>query len=225
MMMGAEVTAIRPHAVEYKRHGKIETLPASTAIWTTGTATHPLIKNLAVPNEHRDTRGRLQVSKTLQLLDFPEVFAGGDCAVVEDSSLPATAQVAYQQGATIAHNLRAMALDYQPKSLRVNNRGTLLKLGIDDAAASIYNTVEVAGEAAHLIRQGTYLELLPTPIHNFKATSEWLKDEVFQPFLDPNRVGKTAVQTIEVVGGAVIGVLVARKLLQILGDDDKSHKA
>lgn len=224
MLMGSEVTAIRPDAVEYKHNGKDEKLLTSTAIWTAGTATHPLIQSLTVPQEHRDKRGRLQVSHTLQLPDFPEVFAGGDCAFVPDTSWPATAQVAYQEGATIAHNLKAMALGHELTNVRVNLRGTLLKLGLNDAAANIYNAFEVTGEAAHLIRQGTYLELLPTPIHNFKATTEWLKEEIFEHHLSDGDTAKKVVQTAEIVGGAVVGVLVARKLLQMLGNDDDKHK-
>lgn len=65
MLMEAEATAIRPSAVEYKRFGKSEMLPAATTIWTTGTSTHPLIKDLAVSDEHRDKQGRLQVTPTM----------------------------------------------------------------------------------------------------------------------------------------------------------------
>lgn len=224
MYMGAEVTAIRPNAVEYKHNDKSETLPAGVAIWTTGSASNPVIKNLAVSNEHRDKHGRLLVTDTLQLPDFPEVFAGGDCAVVENSSSPAIAQVAYQQGAAIARNLKAIALGHELKPAKVNLRGTLLKLGLTDAAANIYDTFEISGEPGHLIRQGTYLELLPTPVHNFKATTEWLKDEIFNHHLPSGDTAKTVVRTAEVVGGAVVGVLVARKLLQMLGDDNKKSQ-
>ena len=225
MLLGAEATAIRPHSVEYKRDGKVETLPVGTTIWTAGTATHPLIKDLAIPEENRDKHGRLKVTKTLQLPDFPEVFAGGDCAAVEDSSLPPTAQVAYQQGAAIAHNLKAIALEDQLRPARVNIRGTLLKLGLDDAIANIYDVFEVTGAVGHLIRQGTYLELLPTPIHNFKVTAEWLNEEIFHRYLSSDDGGKTALRTIELVGATVVGVLAARKLLQMLGDENKSDRS
>jgi len=223
MLMESEVTAIRPDSVEYKRNGKLETLPTATAIWTAGTATNQLIKDLAVPDEHRDRHGRLQVSETLQLLDFPEVFAGGDCAYVDGTSWSATAQVAYQEGAAIAYNLKAIALGNELRPARVSSRGTLLKLGLNDAAANIFDAFEVTGEPAHLIRQATYLELLPTPIHNFKVTSEWLNEGIFQHHLGDT--GKKVVQAVELVGGAVVGVLVARKLLQMLGDSDKTRNS
>ncbi len=225
MLMGAEATAIGADAVEYKRDDNSETLRASTTIWTAGSATHPLIKDLPIPKEHRDHKGRLQVTPTLQLLDFPEVFAGGDCAFVKDSSLPPTAQVAYQQGHAIAHNLKAIALGDKLKPGTVNLRGTLLKLGLGEAVANLYNRFQITGELGHLIRQGTYLELLPTPIHNFKSTAEWVSEDIFNSHISSGDGVKTAVRTMELVGGAVVSVLVARKLLQMLGDEDKKHKS
>src|SRR6478672_2785819 len=246
LITGAEATAIHRDSVEYKRDDKSETLPAATVIWTTGTATHPLIKNLPIPDEHRDKHGRIHVTPTLQLPDFPEVFAGGDCAVDVQSSttegheyerlelhqnsskppqetkpLPPTAQVAYQQGAAIAHNLKAIALGHQLTPAQVNLRGTLLKLGLENSAANIYDLFEVTGEVGHLIRQGTYLELLPTPVHNFKVTTDWLKDEIFHQHLDSGKGTKQAVKVAQVVGGVVVGAVVARKLLQMLGNEGK----
>ncbi|MDF0555307.1 NAD(P)/FAD-dependent oxidoreductase [Kamptonema sp. UHCC 0994] len=254
LIAGAEATAIRRDSVEYKRDGKSEILSASTTIWTTGTATHPLIKNLSIPDEHRDKNGRVHVTPTLQLPDFPEVFAGGDCAVDVQSStvegreyehlelhkelisnsseqhndikpLPPTAQVAYQQGAAIAHNLKAIALGHEPKPAQVNLRGTLLKLGLENSAANIYDVFEVTGEVGHLIRQGTYLELLPTPVHNFKVTTDWLKDEIFHEHLNSGDGVTQAVKVAQVVGGVVVGAIVAKKLLNMLSDDDKDQKS
>lgn len=248
LVLGAKVTAIHPDRLEYQRNEQTETLAAGTIIWTTGTNTHPLIKSLPIPDEHRDKHGRLSVTPTLQLPDFPEVFAGGDCAMdlqpesgtgdkyetgevnSEQSTsaekhhsnptpLPPTAQVAYQQGAAIAHNLRALALGYALKPARVNLRGTLLKLGLNNSAANIFDTIEVTGEAGHLIRQGTYLELLPTPIHNFKATTEWLKDEIFEHH-HPDGF-KQAMKVAGVVGSVLVGAVIARRIAKSLADDQR----
>lgn len=73
----------------FKRHNQTDVLSAATIIWTSGTATHALIEALPIPQEHRDKQGHLQVTPTLQLPDFPEVFAGGDCAVDMEDPLPA----------------------------------------------------------------------------------------------------------------------------------------
>ncbi len=223
MIVEAEATAIGSTSIQYKRNDQIETLATHTTVWTAGTSTHPLIKDLPIPKEHRDRHDRPLVTPTLQLLDFPEVFVGGDCAAVQDNSLPPTAQVAYQQGANIAQNLKAFALGEELKPVKVNIRGTLLKLGINDAAANLFNVFEVAGESGHLIRQGTYLTLLPAPIHDFKATTEWVDEEIFHHHLDPHDVGKKVVQAAEIVGAGVVGILAARKLLKMLGDEDKKE--
>ena len=247
IVLGVKVTTVHPDALEYDRDGKSE-MPVGTVVWTAGTNTHPLIKSLPIPDENRDQHGRLHVTSTLQLPDFPEVFAGGDCAIELQSAsanrdeyehpqlqhdqstsveehhrnakpLPPTAQVAYQQGATIAHNLKALAMSEELKPTQVNLRGTLLKLGIGNSVANIFNSVEITGELGHLIRQGTYLELLPTPIHNFKATTEWLKDEVFQRYA--NNSVKQAAKVATIVGGVVAGAVVAQKLINALNNDQK----
>jgi NADH dehydrogenase len=83
--------------------------------------------------------------------------------------------------------------------------------------ANIFNTLEIDGEAGHLIRQGTYLELLPTPIHNFKATTEWLKDEIIERY-HPNSL-KQVAKAAGVVGGVLVGAAIARRVAKSLSDD------
>jgi NADH dehydrogenase len=246
VIVGAKVTALRQDALDYERDHQTHTLQAGTIIWTAGTNTHPLIKSLPIPDEQRDKHGRLLLTPTLQLPSFPEVFAAGDCAIElqhasgtdqgyeapqhqHDQStsaeeqhpntkpLPPTAQVAYQQGYAIARNLYSLALGYDPKPAHINLRGTLLKLGLDNGVANLFDTIELNGEVGHLIRQGTYLELLPTPIHDFKATTEWLKDEIFDLHARPG-LHKT-VRAVEIAGGVIAGALVARKLLKSLAED------
>ncbi|MEH2062487.1 MAG: NAD(P)/FAD-dependent oxidoreductase [Nostoc sp.] len=222
IIVEAEATTISLNSIQYKHNEQIETLATHTTIWTAGTSINPLIKDLPIPKEHRDHHDRPLVTPTMQLLDFPEVFAGGDCAAVQDNSLPPTAQVAYQQGANIAQNLKAIALGEELKPVKVNIRGTLLKLGVNNSAANLFNVFEVTGEPGHLIRQGTYLTLLPTPIHDFKATTEWVDEEIFHHHLSPQDVGKKVVQAVEIVSAGVVGILAARKLLKMLGEEEKS---
>ena len=182
VMLETSVIEIRPNVVVLKRNNRIndqiEELAAATIIWTTGIVINPLIDTLSIPEGGRDKQGRLKLTDTLQLIDFPEVFAGGDCTVMEHP-LPATAQVAYQQGAAIAHNLQALSEGHSPIAFEVGMRGTLMKLGLSDGVAEIYDRYEVKGNLGHLIRQAAYLQLLPTPARNFKSTVEWLSDEMF----------------------------------------------
>jgi NADH dehydrogenase len=185
LLLGTSVTAVRPNAVEFTRDGQPGSLQAGTIIWACGTKVHPLIQSLPVPAEQRTKRGQLLVKPTLQLLEHPDVFAAGDCAVIDYGDpnakpLPATAQVAYQQGASIAHALEAKARQAeQLQHSKVSLRGTLMKLGLGTGVANLFDRYEIVGLSGQKIRQLTYLQLLPTVVHNFRTTLDWLKDDIF----------------------------------------------
>ncbi len=197
MLLGVAVGAVYPGQVEYKQQDHVEVLPAATVIWTAGNKIHPLIQVLPISEANRDRANRLWVMPTLQIPDFPDVFAGGDCAVLGEDPLPATAQVAYQQGAMIAHNLKAIAERKPLKAGTVHLRGTLLKLGLGESAANLFDRFEITGRLGHLIRQGTYLELLPTPVHNFKATTDWLTDQIFHRYSSTSTLQKRSLRSSE----------------------------
>ena len=182
LLLGAKVAAVDSDHVQYQLvdRDETETISTKTAIWTAGIANNPLIKSLTqIKDESKDEHGSPLVTSTLQLVDFPEVFAAGDCATVKDHSLPPVAQIAYQQGKGIADNLIALSKNKEPHSIDANMRGTLIKLGLNDAVANLFDKILVQGRSGNLIRNQTYLNMLPTPMHNFKASSEWLTDEIF----------------------------------------------
>ena len=178
--LNASVTAVRHQQVEFERDNQRETLEAGTIVWTTGTTVNPIVKALPIADEYRDKKGRLKVLSTMQLIDRPEIFVGGDCAVNWDKSVPATAQAAYQQGSAIANNLQALSINKTPDVANVTMRGTMLKLGLNDAAADLFDRLLIEGKTAHLLRQGRYLTTLPTPARDFKATTQWLSEEVLE---------------------------------------------
>ena len=180
LKLNASVTAVRPQQLKFEQNGQQHTLEAATIVWTTGTTINHVIKFLPISDEYRDKKGRLKVLSTLQLIDRPEILVGGDCAVNWDKSVPATAQAAYQQGAAIAKNLQALATNKTPDLARVTIRGTMLKLGLNEAAADIFNRLLIEGKPAHLLRQGRYLITLPTPVRDFQATTQWLSEEVLE---------------------------------------------
>lgn len=196
---GITIEEITHDGIRYLDADQSHCLNAATVIWTAGTRPHSLLKTLAIRSEQRDPSGRLRVSPTLQLADYPEVFVGGDCAHQREQPQPATAQVAYQQGKAIAQNLIHLATGQPPQPRPINLRGTLLKLGIAEGAASLFNRVELTGEVGRILRQVTYLELLPSPRHNLRQTAEWLTDEVFQRHqvrsINPRHHGKTPILT------------------------------
>lgn len=181
-LLGVKVTAVNSDGLEYQASDRqeVETLPTRTTIWTAGTANNPLIESLTqIKAQSKDKHGLPLVTSTLQLLDFPEVFAAEDCASVKDHSFPPVAQIAYQQGQGIAKNIITLSKGKEPYPVEANMRGTLMKLGLGNGVANLFDKMQVKGRPGNLIRNSTYLEMLPTPSHNFKATTEWITDEIF----------------------------------------------
>ncbi|MDZ8187982.1 MAG: NAD(P)/FAD-dependent oxidoreductase [Nostoc sp. ChiSLP02] len=175
-LFDAAVTKIHADGVEYRQQEQTQLLPAGTIAWTAGTAPNPLVMDLPAPNN----RGRLVVTPTLQLPHFPEIFAAGDCAADSDNPQPTTAQVAYQQGKAIARNLKLLEEGKPAIPVQIQMRGTLMKLGLNEGVANLFNKVQIKGQAGHLIREATYLQLLPNSAHNLKVTTEWLTEELFR---------------------------------------------
>ncbi|HEY9644948.1 MAG TPA: NAD(P)/FAD-dependent oxidoreductase [Chroococcidiopsis sp.] len=209
LILEAAVKTLSDDGIHYIQYGQPKQLPTRTIAWTAGTEPHPLLKTLALESHSRDARGRLRVLPTLQLLEQPSVFVGGDAAYVSDRPQPPTAQVAYQHGKAIAANIMAIAAGRDPQPAQVSLRGTLMKLGIGEGIANLFDRFTVHGEVGHLIREATYLELLPTPLHNLKATAEWLADGLLlrhQPrSIHPDHVNRTPV----LAGATAIFVSVA----------------
>ncbi len=193
LLFDAAVTDVLPDSVKYQQADANGCLKVGTVVWTAGTAPNPLLMDLAIEAQHRDRRGRLMVMPTLQLPGFSEVFAAGDGATATADPQPPTAQVAYQQGKAIAQNLQAIVTGRPPMPATVYLRGTLMKLGLNEGVANLFNKIEIKGQPGYLIREATYLELLPTPRYNAKVTADWLTDELFQrhrPF-NLSRLGQT----------------------------------
>lgn len=180
LCLNATVESIQPSSLTYQQADEDYSLAAETIIWTAGSATHPLIRNLPIPAVHQDERGRPYLTSALQLIGIPNVFAGGDCAVDARAPQPATAQVAYQQGRAIANNIQALIEGRSLEVADVNIRGTLMKLGLEEGVAEMLDTVQISGRAGHFIRQALYRGLLPTPAQDLKLGAEWIAREVFE---------------------------------------------
>ncbi|MBD2328666.1 NAD(P)/FAD-dependent oxidoreductase [Alkalinema sp. FACHB-956] len=192
-LFDAAVSEIQSDRLHYQQHKQDHTLNAGTIVWTAGTSPNSLLMTLPIAAENRDPRGRLIVTPMLQLPEFPEVFAAGDCAITPSNPQPPTAQVAYQQGQAIAQNLKLQTEGKALLPVQVYLRGTLMKLGLNEGVANLFNKVQIKGQPGHLMRQATYLRLLPTPAHNARITTEWLTDELLQrhrPFT-PMQLGQT----------------------------------
>jgi NADH dehydrogenase len=129
----AMVTNIEPGAVWVGS----ERIPAAVVLWAAGVQASSLGRKLGV---EVDRAGRVPVSADLSLPGHPEVFVIGDLASLKDKHgnlLPGVAQVALQQGRTVASNI-ARELHHQPrKDFDYFDKGSLATIGRAAAIAQI----------------------------------------------------------------------------------------
>ena len=114
-----------------------ERVDAGTIIWAAGVAASPIGRSLGVP---LDRAGRVAVGKDLTLPGHPEVFVIGDMAVLADDAghqLPGVAQVAMQQAARAANNIRATLAGTPMRPFHYRNYGNMATIGRNAAIADL----------------------------------------------------------------------------------------
>lgn len=150
-----------------------ELLPTTLLLWTAG-ATPTSIQNKGIRNSilPRDAMGRILTSPTLNVPDYPNIFAIGDCSRPKKIPYPGTAQVAIQQATVAAYNAYAIlnsdrsSRDSRSKLLpfKYLNLGEMMTLGSDDATIStLGGLVELSGPTASWLRRWIYAVRMPTP--------------------------------------------------------------
>jgi NADH:ubiquinone reductase (non-electrogenic) len=150
-------------------------IPCGVVLWAGGLQPQPLVRDLGLP---LDERGRLTVDRTLRVPGQVGVFALGDCAVLGDPPLPATAQVAQQQGAHLARALRHEARGRTPAPFTFSSQGMLAYIGGHQALADLPQ-VKWSGRAAWLFWRSVYVTKLVSLQNKVKVLFDWSKAAVF----------------------------------------------
>lgn len=114
-------------ADDHVETGDGERLDAQVTVWTTGRVGPPLADKITAleTNDKRQWR----VNKTLQTLASNDIFALGDCAGIDGSSAPPTAQAASEQAAHLAVELPRYCAGQRPRAFEYRHKGTLMSLG------------------------------------------------------------------------------------------------
>ena len=142
-------------------------------LWTVGTKVPDFVKTLPLP---QNERGQILVTPTLQVVDYPEVFALGDLAECQDADgqrVPATAQAAFQAADYAGWNLWASMSDRPLLPFRYQHLGEMLSLGTSEATLTGLG-VSLDGPTAHLFRRLAYLYRMPTFDHQINVGLNWV---------------------------------------------------
>lgn len=168
-----QITQITADQITLQYSDKTETLPVDLVLWTVGTQISPLIQALPIP---KNDRGQLRTQSTLQIEQYPEVYALGDladCPEVEGQLIPTTAQAAFQQADYVGWNLWASLTDRPLLDFRYQHLGEMMTLGSDNATLAGLG-LQLKGMPAHLARRMIYLMRMPTFDHQVKVGLNWI---------------------------------------------------
>ncbi|MFN6132399.1 MAG: NAD(P)/FAD-dependent oxidoreductase [Synechococcaceae cyanobacterium] len=175
-----------------------EWLPVNGVIWTAGLRFSP---PPITPPPPLDGRGRLLCEPDLRLRGQSRIFVAGDLAHplsdeaaasaglgsesfadsasqsgpvpgLTTSSLPATAQVAFQQAPLLAANLRRSLAGEPLEPFQWRNLGEMLSLGRGEACLTAMG-ITLAGPAAFQLRRLAYLTRLPGLSQQVRAAASW----------------------------------------------------
>jgi NADH:ubiquinone reductase (H+-translocating) len=121
-------------------------------VWAGGVKAPELVADSGLPTGHN---GRVKVDRYLRVLDRPEIYVAGDLASVTDPRtghvLPALAQVALEEGETVARNLDAELEGRPLEAFTFHDKGFVVSVGTRRGVADIAG-VTSGGRLAHLLK-------------------------------------------------------------------------
>ncbi len=185
ILLNTKVTGVTDRSLELSDGSVIY---ANTLIWTAGTSPNPLLRTLPCQKD----RGRVIVNEQLEVCDFPNIWALGDCAAIPDRNTgkfhPPTAQHALRQGRVLAHNITATIRGRRRKPFVFSTIGQLAAIGRRTGVANIAG-INFSGFGAWWLWRTIYLSKLPRFEKKVRVALDWTLDLVFS---------KDLVQFIEI---------------------------
>jgi NADH dehydrogenase len=129
----ANVQEVKPRQILLKDGTAI---PSEITIWAAGVTGEPAIKKLNLPIE----AGRLKVDPTLQVSNYPEIFAIGDVAGAKGENgrpLPMVAPVAMQQARFVAKQIAALVSRRPLGNFKYRDKGSMATIGRHKAVVEV----------------------------------------------------------------------------------------
>eukprot|EP00882_Tetradesmus_deserticola_P001020 GHRQ01001105.1.p1 GENE.GHRQ01001105.1~~GHRQ01001105.1.p1 ORF type:complete len:649 (+),score=345.14 GHRQ01001105.1:241-2187(+) len=195
VVLGVQVTEVQRDFIKIKSKAsdEVQNVPYGLCVWSTGNAARPLVRDLvqALPrqakysNPARPASSKLGVDPYLRVVGARDMIALGDCSMMLGNRLPATAQVAGQQGAYVArmvnrgYSMGLGGLDTSPPVKvdpalgEVDTEGLRKLRPVDAAAISQQPKLTEVDLKAVLNNDSTYLQA-PAGVSYYRKPFEFL---------------------------------------------------
>lgn len=125
-----------------------DVISANTTVWAAGVKGVPAMDNLHMPI----TRGRIDVTSTLQVTGHENIWALGDIAGVagkDGNLLPMVAPVAMQQGRFLAKQILALSSGKELGNFSYKDKGSMATIGRHKAIVEVKG-IKISGAVAWL---------------------------------------------------------------------------
>ncbi len=160
------------------KQSSVSAIQTKTLVWTAGVTPVDIIKK----SVFKTNRGGIVVDEFLQAVDFPEVFAVGDCCYLIDPKtnrpLPPTAQSAESEAEIVAKNLRALITNKEKEKFVYSPKGQMAVIGKRSAIASMFG-IHLHGIFAWMLWRVIYLSKIPRLDKKVRIFLDWSIDMFF----------------------------------------------
>jgi NADH:ubiquinone reductase (non-electrogenic) len=150
-------------------------IPYGLLLWSTGNGPTEFVRNVALP---KDLRERIVVDSYFRVKGCENIYALGDCSVIEGGALPATSQVAQQQGKYLARSFTRRVRGNSVEPFQYNHLGMLAYVGGNRALADL-DAYKGRGWATWLFWRSAYLSRIVSLKNKVLVMFDWIKAKVF----------------------------------------------
>ncbi len=132
---------------------------------------------IAQVDARRDNIGRVKVNAYLEILDFPNFYAVGDCAHFEDPKsglpIPPKAHTGVRQAKIAAQNILADIQGREKRPYIYSNPFDIVPLGPSKGVFS-FRGLRLYGLLARFLWMAGYATLIPQAYNRARITVDWL---------------------------------------------------
>jgi len=158
---------------------EINSISTRTLVWTAGVTPIDLIKESLFQTH----KGRILVNEYLQVPQFPEVFAIGDCSIFDPAlsmkPFPPTAQIAEAHAKIAANNLKELVHGGNMTKFDYSWKGQSAIIGKRTGIASFFG-INISGFLAYLLWRNLYLSKIRSSDKKFRVWLDWTLDLFFK---------------------------------------------
>jgi len=133
VLNNTSVKEVKPREIILGNRSK---LPSEVTIWAAGVTGGPVMKKLGLPT----AKGRITVEPTMQVANYPHIFAIGDIAGAKDESgrfFPMVAPVAMQQARFVAKQITRLQANKPLEKFKYRDKGSMATIGRHKAVVEV----------------------------------------------------------------------------------------